>query len=500
MKPSSPASLTWLSFIAGATVMASEMAASRLVAPFFGSSTPVWAALISLVLGGLALGAHLGGRAADRAGRLEPLRVALCLAALLLALLPFLARVLLPGATAAVLAGRPLEGLGRVALLGVGALPPLLVLGAVGPYVLRVGLGGVESAGAHAGRLSAASTLGSIAGTLLAAFAALPLLGTARAMALFAGVLGLTAAAGLGWSWRLVAVAVPAVALALGPHALPRHAQALEAVESPYSFVQALEAPDGTRRLVFDEGYAVQSIWRPGMPLKEEVFGHYLLAPAMAEAELRTPRVLLLGLGAGTSARGLLETYPGARVVGVELDGEVVRLARAHFGLPPEVEVHVGDARAFLTGDSRRYDAIIVDAFRFPYVPFHLTTREFATAVAAHLAPGGVACFNVGRYRQERAVVDAVGATLASVFPEVLAADARNHSNTLLFAGAPGLAERLAGRTPGLPSSLRPLAERVALELRPVAPGAPLTDDQAPVELLTDGILLRALLGAEGRL
>ncbi|MFP2932964.1 fused MFS/spermidine synthase, partial [Pyxidicoccus sp. 3LG] len=86
-----PSSLTWLSLISGATVMASEMAASRLVAPYFGSSTPVWAALISLVLGGLALGAHLGGRAADRWERMEPLRVALCLAALLLALLPFLA-------------------------------------------------------------------------------------------------------------------------------------------------------------------------------------------------------------------------------------------------------------------------------------------------------------------------------------------------------------------------------------------------------------------------
>jgi hypothetical protein len=496
-----PSSLTWLSLLSGATVMASEMAASRLVAPYFGSSTPVWAALISLVLGGLAVGAHLGGRAADlRAGArgLEPLRVALCLAALL----PFLARALLPGATAAVLGGRPLEGLGRVALVVLAAVPPLLVLGAVGPYLLRVGLGGVESAGAHAGRLSAASTVGSIAGTLLAAFVALPLLGTARAMALFAGVLGLTASAGLGWRWRLVAVGVPAAALALGPHALPRHPDALEVAESPYSFVQALRAPDGTRRLVFDEGYAVQSIFRPGRPVLDEVFAHYLLTPAMAQAEPRAPRVLLLGLGAGTSARGLKETYPGARVVGVELDAEVVRLARAHFGLAADVEVHVGDARAFLAGDSRRYDAIIVDAFRFPYVPFHLTTREFAAAVAAHLAPGGVACFNVGRLREERAVVHAVGATLASVFPEVRGADALNRSNTLLFAGAPGLALRLAERTGGLPASLRPLAERVAGELLPLPAGEPLTDDRAPVELLTDGILLRALLGAraEGRL
>ncbi|MCY1000987.1 fused MFS/spermidine synthase [Myxococcus sp. MISCRS1] len=492
-----PSSLTWLSFLSGATVMASEMAASRLVAPYFGSSTPVWAALISLVLGGLALGAHLGGRVADRAARLEPLRVALGVAALLLTALPFLARVLLPGATTAVMTGRPMEAMGRVALVVLVAIPPLLALGAVGPFLVRVGLGGVTSAGAHAGRLSSASTLGSIVGTLLAAFVVLPWLGTARAMACFAGMLGLTATWGLGWRWRAVAVGVPAAALVLGTHALPRHPQALEVAESPHAFLQVLESPSGTRSLVFDEGFAVQSTWVPGQPVRDEVFAHYLLTPAMARAEPRTPRVLVLGLGAGTSARGLRETYPGAYVVGVELDAMVVKLARQHFGLGTEVEVHIADARTFLRRDTRRYDAIIVDAFRFPYVPFHLTTREFAQEVAAHLEPGGVACFNVGRFRDERAVVRAVGGTLATVFPQVLAADARNQSNTLLYAGPEGMGERLSARTSSLPLSLRPLATRVVGELQPVASAQPLTDDRAPVEMLTDAILLKALMGSE---
>lgn len=495
MKPS----LTALSFLAGATVMAAEMAASRLVAPYFGSSTPVWASLISLVLGGMALGAHLGGRMADRLGRLEPLLAALCAVAIHLALLPWLARLLLPGASAAVLQGQPVQGAGRALLFALLALPPLLVLGAVGPYLLRVGLSQVDSAGARAGSLSAASTVGSIAGTLAAAFGALPLLGTARTMALFSLLLGAVASLGLGWRWRLAALSVPALAFALGPLTLPRHPRALESAESPYAYVQALEHPNGTRELVFDEGFAVQSVWEPGQPVRQEVFAHYLLVPALAEREPQAPRVLLLGLGAGTSARGLRETYPGAQVVGVELDPEVARMARTHFALPAEVEVHVGDARVFLERDSRRYDAIIVDAFRFPYVPFHLTTREFMQAVAAHLEPGGVACFNIGRYGRERAVVEAVGATLASVFPEVRAADARNISNTLLFAGPPGLAARLAARSGALPGHLRLLASRVRGELRSVQAGPLLTDDLAPVELLTDGILLRTLVRGELR-
>ncbi|WP_224365573.1 spermidine synthase [Hyalangium versicolor] len=496
MKPS----LASLSFLTGATVMAAEMAASRLVTPYFGSSTPVWATLISVVLGGMALGAHFGGRVADRLGRPEPLLVALCAVAAHLALLPFLARLLLPGATSAVLEGEPLPALGRVVLFILATLPPLLVLGGVGPYLLRLGLGGLTSAGSRAGSLSAVSTLGSIVGTLLAAFALLPLLGTARAMALFGLLLGATASWGFPWRWRLAALPVPLVALGLGPLALPRHPLALETAESPYAYVQALQHPDGGRELVFDEGFAVQSLWIPGQPVRQEVFAHYLLVPSMARQAPRAPRVLLLGLGAGTSARGLLETYPGAQVVGVELDPEVVRLARAHFALPDEVEVHVGDARAFLARDTRHYDTIVVDAFRFPYVPFHLTTREFMEEVQAHLAPGGVACFNIGRYRQERAVVDAVAATMAAVFPEVRAADAHNRSNTLLFSGEPGLSARLSERAGTLPQHLQRLARRVTGELRSVRTGEPLTDDRAPVELLTDGILLRTLARGEGPL
>ncbi|WXH30819.1 hypothetical protein WA016_04792 [Myxococcus stipitatus] len=229
--PMKPSSLTWLAFLAGATVMASEMMASRLVAPYFGSSMPVWVALISLVLGGLTVGAHLGGRLADPSGRLEPLRKALCLAALFLAILPFLAQALLPDATTAVMMGRPLEAMGRVTLVVLVAVPPLMALGAVGPFLWKVG--GLEDVEVEPERGFSASMLGSLAGALLAAFVVLPWLGTTHAMACFAGALGLAAAKGLAWPWRLAAVGVPVLALLVAGFPSTQKARRAQEVNEP---------------------------------------------------------------------------------------------------------------------------------------------------------------------------------------------------------------------------------------------------------------------------
>ncbi len=484
-----------ISFVAGAAVMAAEIAASRLIAPYFGSSTPVWGALIAFVLSSMAAGAYLGGKAADRDASLPRIGRALALAAALLGALPFVGRALLAPAVDSLFAGHPLWALSRVLAFAAVAAVPLLLLGAVGPFLIRATAAGDASAGTRAGALSATGTLGSIAGTLLSAVVVLPAIGTARCMGLFALVLAFAAGLALSWRWRVAALAAPAASLVLGALALPRHAQAIDAVESPYALIQTLEFPDGHLELILDQAYAVQSTFRPGARVMGEVFGHYLLAPAMAERapSERPPRVLFLGLGGGTGARGILESYPGAKVVGVELDPEVVRMAREHFALPPETEVHVEDARTFLSRGEGPFDAIVVDAFRFPYVPFHLVTREFDALLQRNLAPGGVVCVNVGRYGDEKAVVDAVAGTLATVFPEVAAADARNHSNTLLYTGPPGLAERLHARARSLPRHLQGLGGRVAAELRTRAPGEPLTDDLAPVEQMTDAILLRAL-------
>jgi predicted membrane-bound spermidine synthase len=181
-----------LVFCVGAATLGAEIAAARLIAPAFGASTVVWANTIAVVLLALAVGYWIGGRLADRHPRLGALSLVVLAAAALLALVPLVAVPLLAGTE---------DGLSELwgSLLAVLALvaPPVLVLGAVAPWAIRLRLASVAEAGEVAGRLYALSTAGSLAGTFAAALVLLPLIGTRLTFVSFAALLAAAAAPGL---------------------------------------------------------------------------------------------------------------------------------------------------------------------------------------------------------------------------------------------------------------------------------------------------------------
>ncbi len=178
-------------FVVGAATLGAEIAAARLVAPAFGASTVVWANTIAVVLVSLAGGYWLGGRLADRHPHVRALSLTALLGAGLLALVPLAAVPLLGGTEDALdeLAGSLL------ALLVLGA-PPVLVLGAVSPWAIRLRVRAVEDAGDVAGRLYALSTAGGLVGTFAAALVLLPLVGTRWTFLILAALLAATAAPG----------------------------------------------------------------------------------------------------------------------------------------------------------------------------------------------------------------------------------------------------------------------------------------------------------------
>ncbi len=478
--------LSLSTFLVGAAVMVAELATSRLVAPFLGTSTPVWAAIIGTVLASMAAGQLLGGRLAARSRGPALLGVVLLVAAAFVAALPFVVPPVLRGSLELFRAGAYGRLLTGAAVVQVLLAFPLLALGAAGPIILDRAVAPGAPAGAVAGRVYALGTLGSLLGTWLAGIVLVPWLGPRLTLGGCAGLLAVAGARGLASRpARVAATAATAAALFLVPRG-PLHPRPglLYEAQTPYDVLQVVETARD-RRLLLGEGYAVQSVFPldGSLPL-DGVWGFYGASAAWtATGEPRD--ILLLGLGGGTSARVLHALHPDARIVGVELDPAVVEAGRRWFGLPPEVEVHVADARPWLEEDDGRYDVIIVDAFRFPYVPFQLATREFMVALRDHLAPGGVVMLNIGRDGEAREVVDAVAATLASVFPRVRQADAGAGSNTMLVATAH---PRDAGPSPfwrGRLPVLRPWRGQ----------GPVLTDERAPVELLTDAIVLRRLLG-----
>ena len=490
-----------ISFVTGLSVMGGEVAAGRLVAPYYGTSNIIWALIIGAVLASLALGQWLGGCVSRRRAPLPVIGWLLIVAGVLLALLP--------------LAGRPLMhqsldlfAQGRMATMATGALVitallglPMLALGAVGPVVIHAAVDHADNTGPVAGRLYALGTAGGLLGTYLSGLVLVPWLGTRATFWLCAAPLFAAGAFALlrAPSRRVLLLVVaggPAL-LVLAEHGTGRSASAPDCVleaETAYNHVRICER-NGQRRLLFNEGYAVQSLYPldGSLPLSS-VWGWYAAAPAFTRGPTRA--VLLLGLGGGSAARVYRHLYPAAAVTGVELDPVVVEAGRRWLGLPADVRVVVDDARAFLGRDTARYDVIIVDAFQFPYVPFHLTTVEFFRELKRHLRPGGALMLNVGRDRQAHDVVHAVARTAGVVFAFVRGADARNSSNTILVAtGHPPRHDR-GLRSLGLPPRVRDRLAHLP-RLRPwrAPDDAPLlTDDRAPVEALTDGIVLRRIL------
>lgn len=481
--------LKLLVLVVGSATLGAEIAAARLMAPFFGASTIVWANTIAVVLLALSAGYWLGGRLADRHPHMQGLCLLVLVASVLLGLIPILAGPFLSVSVRAfdayslgAFAGSLVGVLGLVAL-------PVLMLGAVSPWAIRLELDRVEDSGRVAGRMYAISTIGSLLGTFLSALVLIPLLGTQRTFLSFAVILAIVAAAGLGR--RYAAVPLLLAALALLPPGAVKAAEGgrvIHEADTEHQYARVVEFDDGERHLELNEGRAVHSIHRADTVLTHNVWDGFLFAPFTALAK-PPERIAILGNAGGTTARAYARYFPETRIDAVEIDGELFDIADRYFGLRerPALQRHVADARAFLRRVDARYDAIFVDAYRQPYIPFHLTTREFFELARERLTPGGVVVVNAGHPVGSDRLEKVLSATLDEVFSHQLRYPVAP-ANTLLIASREPLAgarlERAAAR---LSPDLRPLAVDAARRMGPrLRGGAVYTDDRSPVEWLID--------------
>jgi spermidine synthase len=481
-------------FVTGASSLGTEIAVARLLAPYFGASTIIWANTIGTVLLALSIGYWFGGRLADRHPSLDGLCLLLLIAAALLALAPVVAAPVLPlasDALASVSAGAFVGSL--VAVLVLAALPVLL-LGAVSPYALRLALDDTERAGTIGGRLYAISTMGSLTGTFASALLLIPFAGTRRTFAILALALVLVTLPRLKLRLRAGALAVGIAILMAVPAGAVKTAggdRVLFETETRYQYARVTEGPDGERRLELNEGQAYHSLWHPGTFLVGGYWDDLLVAPLELLGR-RPQRVAILGNAGGTVARAYGHYLPSTRVDAVELDGELTKIGRRWFGLGgPNLHTITADARPFLRQDGPKYDVVLVDAYRQPYIPFYLATREFFEEVRARLAPGGIVAVNVGHPPGSTALERVLAATMRTTFSHV-ARDPVATENVVLL----GQTEARRSSADNLPTGLRALAGRIESRLAPALRGGEVyTDDRAPVEWLVDGSLLRYAAG-----
>ena len=499
-----------LVFAGGFASIGVELTASRLVAPYFGSSTFIWASLIGLTLAFLSLGYVLGGRLADRRPEPAVLYAVAAAAAVAIGTIPFVARPMLIGSLEA------FNQLDAGAFYGslVGTLlllaPPITLLGFISPFAIRLQLSDVASAGETAGSLYALSTIGSITGSFVPVLVLIPTIGTAATFIVLSLVLLVPAVAGLvaararpvALVAALAALAIPALSLA-APSGVrpPDRGVLIHERESAYNYIQVVDE-GGRRSLILNEGRAVHSIYDPDELLTGGPWDYFMVAPLLVDGRSApAPRdALLIGLAGGTVARQLTAAYGPIPISGVEIDPEIDRVAREYFALDElaNVDVIVADGRYALKSSAATFDLIGVDAYRQPYIPFQLTSREFFQEVSDRLRPGGVAVVNAGRTSTDFRLVEALGATMRDVFPHVMAIDVDRYTNTILVGSeTPLSAESLVQNVEGL-ADASPVREVAGWSLasgniRAIEPGGLVfTDDRAPVELVIDQMILDA--------
>lgn len=497
-------------FFSGMAVMAAELGAQRLLAPYFSSSQIVWTIIIGTIMIALALGAVFGGRWADKDPNPDKLYMRILIAAVWIALIPLVGKYIVLLISGALIVSVSTNFLVIAAFIScmVIFVPPLFLLGTVTPGLNKFATTSLSDNASVVGRLSACNTIGSILGTFLPTFVTIPAVGTFITFLIFSGLLlALPIIYFLSSQVHRVVCAVSVVVFAASALFSPmtgfafwmdRKTLAYEG-ESMYNYLQVQNLADRTI-LSTNVLFGVQSVTMKADGLTGMYYDTALAAPALAE---HADSALILGMGTGTYARQLRKYSPQTKITGVEIDDRITKLAADYFEEPQDISVATYDGRAWLAASHEKFDVIMVDAYQDITIPFQMSSKEFFTLVYDHLADGGVMVVNMNMISDgRRSINEALTDTIASVFGarNMVTADVPRTTNRELFA------KRMGDGARSIEASIRRMDEgdsrldRAVQAVDPTFRGVTvsavptvLTDDKAPVEVLgmraIDGII-----------
>ena len=483
-------------FFAGMSVMAVELGASRLLAPYFSSSQIVWTIIIGTIMIAMALGNLYGGRSADKSPDPDKLYGRMLIAAVWIAAIPFLGKLVILLISALLIVTVNTNFLIWAAFLScmIVFVYPLFLLGTVTPSLVKFSVSSLDDSGKTVGTLGAANTIGSIIGTFVPTFVSIPAVGTAATFVIFSGILLL-----LGIVYFLserrgtVKVIVSAVLFAAASaaafllgFAFWDQTLTLED-ESVYNYLQVRE-DDSKVALSTNVLFGVQSVYIKNDTLTGMYYDYALAAPLMLEDPQAPHHMLILGMGTGTYATQCRRYFDSFEIEGVEIDEKITALAHQYFALDPEIPVATYDGRAYLAGTDRKYDVIMVDAYQDITIPFQMSTEEFFRMVRSHLTEDGIMIVNMNMTSERENGINAyLQDTISSVFDSVYTVNVSRSTNRELFASQnPEIAARFEQNAAVVSDpDLASMMKRVEIGLQCYEAGnLILTDDKAPVELL----------------
>ncbi|WP_024865032.1 spermidine synthase [Butyrivibrio sp. FCS014] len=499
-------------FFAGMSVMAVELGASRLLAPYFSSSQIVWTIIIGTIMIAMALGNIYGGRKADKDPDPGKLYGRILIAALWIAAIPVLGKYIIIGISAVLIFAVNSNFLiiAAFAACMVVFVFPLFLLGTVTPSLAKYTTDSLEDNGRIIGTLGAFNTVGSIIGTFVPTFISIPAVGTSVTFLIFAGILLILSivyfvSPPMGGAKKVIAGAFIFILCMIFGHstsfAFWEKDLSYEG-ESVYNYLQVKE-DDNRVYLSTNVLFGVQSILVKNGALTGMYYDYAMAAPYMAGIKEKEQageklNVLILGMGSGTYATQLSHYFDNIEVEGVEIDDKITDLAHEYFELPADTKVATYDGRAYLAAIDGTYDVIMVDAYQDITIPFQMSSSEFFTMVRDHLAPEGIMVVNMNMYNQGEGTDDASGKeaatintyladTISSVFDNVVTVKVPGTTNRELFAtNNSEFLNRLSDNTQmETNDTLRGMMESVNAGCMPYeSTGHVMTDDKAPVELL----------------
>lgn len=384
--------------------MALEITGGRILAPYFGSSIFVWGSLIGVVLTALSAGYYIGGKIADRRPDFETLCLIILTAGAFVLLIPVVTPVVFDLTISLNLGERYSPLAASAAILTI----PSLLLGTVSPYAIKLVAKNMSDLGNVAGKLYSLSTAGSILGTFATAFILIPELGIVRILQLLGAILVGLSFLGLRGKLQVLLVILLCLSAALSPPVsispnVMLFKVALNEVifekETLYHHMVILEGFDPfhggrVRTMLLDDHFHsamdLDDPQRIVYPYNYYFHVGFLFNPNITD-------VLFIGGGGFSGPKRFLADYPNVSVDVVEIDSDVIDVARRYFNVDedPRLRIFNDDGRTYLLKSEKKYDLIVLDAYSRTYVPFHLMTLEFFREVSRDLKPNGIVISNL---------------------------------------------------------------------------------------------------------
>jgi spermidine synthase len=432
-------SLAVLVFVAGMASMSLEFAASRLLIPVFGSSIFTWGSLIGVILTGLSIGYHIGGKLADKNPSFQKLCLVIFSAGLYIIFIPFIA----PTITSTFIQFVSDSHYASLFAVFTLLIVPTFLLGIVSPYAIKLATRRLAELGNVSGNLYSLSTVGSIVGTFLTVFVLIPtfeinyiIFGLGVALMFFSSLFGLARFPKVLAAFVVVLLLFfPSISLSSAGTAMVHTGTLVYEKETLYSHLDVIDS--GNVRTLYLDGNIHSQMYKDKPEELVNTYTKYFHLGFLFNPNAKD--ILFIGGGGFSGPKNFLNMYSDVRIDVVEIDPDVISAARDYFNLPIDNDgsrlmIYNDDARNFLSKiEKKKYDLIILDAFSKNYVPFHLMTLEYFQLLDNKLTSDGIIISNnIGSMTGDRShIVRAVYKTISQVFPSVYVFPTEHNSGNL---------------------------------------------------------------------